>query len=1240
MYKVKMDGQTLWYPGDKEAVLLNPIVKLQTGYAGTFEATIPPTNPLYDSVRNRNSMVSVYKDKKEIFYGEVRKIPKIDRYKNKEIYCAGAMSFLADSIQPQAEYHDLSPYQMLEKFLEEHNNQVEERKRIYIGQVTVTDPNDSLYRYTNYENTLKAIREKLVEKLGGYLRLRHEKDNLYLDWLMIEDYGAVCSQPIEFGLNMLDYSESRTAENVATALIPLGARLEGESEIEALEKYTDITSVNDGINYVYSPEAVKNFGWIWATETWQDVTEPSNLKRKAEEWLESNQFEELTLSLTAVDLSDLTADYDSFDCGDRILCRASAFGMKKVLPVMQMEIPLQKPDDRKLSLGESVKQTYTSSVSKTYTKIASDAEKRRKEQNEKVKAAIDNLTAKMTGSSGGYRLEEYDDDGKWVRSLYMDSPDKETAKKVLQINMNGIGGSKNGYEGPYTVGMTLDGEINGKMITANSIQAEALDVNYRETVETTISEKANNAEKEAKSYVDEIKSSLDKELEDVNTGMDALDEQLNYITSDGIITEAEKASINKILQSVQKEKEESDKKYEELYKNAYLTDVGKKALKDKYDTVYGSSNDSKYNVLIAKITAVTKCETANDVNTAMKAYKTAYDEYSTAVAEYKNTINSTMEIISREYTIEQATKAQQDAERTAQKYTDDTVRVAKQTIETSMGTLENRINMNVDSTKEIAARKNYIQYGEPDNIELQKFTRTIDNSCGSITQAKFLNVSCLKMNFTASGTMTVKQNIGSVEAGTYMITVMAAYPDGARPVKITYGMSGATTGEMFSTYEAEKYNTFRKTIKTTDTGEQTVSITIQGEKGDVCYLTSIRCLRDYQELIDDVNANITVEVGKVSQKVSENYEDANWNYCTSDFSNLDGWQTSGTVTSVTVDGVKCARLARTTSATNLRWPMEDFTRGHKLTVKFKAKCASGQESKAQIRVSIDGVKQETQAGEITSVWHQFEFENDDIEPSGIPVIFYNMVDNTTVFICDVKIIGEYTEYSQAMIETLKNSVNIEVERAQGAEEKLSASIKVNEDAITERVSKGEFGSYVSQYYDRVITAFNGSSKYVQITAGEISIYDAGIESSKKRSAFDENGNHFWRSGYYVGKIGTNVWQKDETHKGLVFDLESQGKYMAWAQKKSSSDKNYATILCYSRANSLYNEEGLHFGCNTYMHGWYLYNPDIRSASYDGYTGATGSVSIVTKIVSNGDGSITWYTGSFNVRSGGVTAIPS
>ena len=131
----------------------------------------------------------------------------------------------------------------------------------------------------------------------------------------------------------------------------------------------------------------------------------------------------------------------------------------------------------------------------------------------------------------------------------------------------------------------------------------------------------------------------------------------------------------------------------------------------------------------------------------------------------------------------------------------------------------------------------------------------------------------------------------------------------------------------------------------------------------------------------------------------------------------------------------------------------------------------------------------------------------------------------------------------------------------------------------------------------------------------------------------------YRDNYFVGRIGTNEWKDNSTHKGLSFDLEYQGKYMAWAQKESSGATSYDTILCYSRANSIYTEKGLHLGCNMYAHGWNLHNADLRNTSYDGYSSWTGEIPIITKIQANSDGTITWWSSSITVRNGGITSAP-
>lgn len=527
IYKIKLDGKVLYYPGDRQAAVINPELDLQTGYAGELTLKVPPLNTLYGEIHNRKSMVSVYRGNTEIFYGEVRTREK-DRFKNQPVKATGALSFLADSILPQQEWHDISPRDLLDAWLQLHNNQVEDRKKIYTGVVTIHDSNDSLYRITDRENTLEAIRDKLVDRLGGYLRLRHENDKLYLDWLTIQEYGKYCEQPIQFGENLMDYSETMTADDVITALIPLGTAIEQEtdenaSEFERLEKNVDITSVNDGKDYIYSKEAVENFGWVWRTEKWDDVSVPANLLKKATEFLTSNQYESLVISLTAVDLSLFGQDYDSFDIGDRVLCNAIPYGMKKVLPVMEMKIPLQQPDQAQLTLGENLQQSFTDQTSGTFTQIRQETTDAGRVQTEWMKSAIDNLTKQMTGAKGGYKLTEFDENGLWLRDLYMDAPDKNQATNILQINKNGIGGSHNGYAGPYTVGMTLDGTILGERILAGSIKTEALSTECKNYIETKISD---GDSENKKAILKEVTTSIEAMDGKITLSVSSLEQQL------------------------------------------------------------------------------------------------------------------------------------------------------------------------------------------------------------------------------------------------------------------------------------------------------------------------------------------------------------------------------------------------------------------------------------------------------------------------------------------------------------------------------------------------------------------------------------------------------------------------------------------------------------------------------------------------------------------------------------------
>ena len=483
MYQVLIDGRDLFYPGDPEYTVLDATVKLQLNDSGTFECEVPVTNPEYGNIKNRISMIQVLKDEKEIFYGEVRESEK-DFYGTKQVYAVGELAFLFDSIQPQAKYQDMTSRQLLETWLNIHNSQVEDKKKFYVGIVTVHDSNDSLYRFTNQETTLDCIREKLCEKLGGYLRIRKVDGKRYLDLVTLEEYGKICEQYIEFGENLLDYSENVSASDLYTCVIPKGARLD-ESPIEGLEAYVDITSVNDGKDYLYSEDAVAVYGWNRCVVSWDDVTEPANLKKKGEDWLKDNQFETMVLELTAADLSMLDSSIESFELGDTVPVYSKPHGMDRTFPVQKLEFHLLDPSQDKLELGSTMKLSYTEQNKGNIQYIHLQLENNRI-TTAWLQSAIDNATAMMTGSKGGYKVSEYDEDGRWLRDLYMDAPSKEDAKHVMQFNMNGIGFSRDGFDGPYKNAWTIDGVLLGEYIKAGSVQTEALSAEYKSSVTNEI----------------------------------------------------------------------------------------------------------------------------------------------------------------------------------------------------------------------------------------------------------------------------------------------------------------------------------------------------------------------------------------------------------------------------------------------------------------------------------------------------------------------------------------------------------------------------------------------------------------------------------------------------------------------------------------------------------------------------------------------------------------------------------
>lgn len=99
-----------------------------------------------------------------------------------------------------------------------------------------------------------------------------------------------------------------------------------------------------------------------------------------------------------------------------------------------------------------------------------------KVSNSQLEAAILAATQLITGVDGGHVVIKQDENsGEPQEILIMDTDDKQTAVNVWRWNLNGLGHSHSGYNGPYNdIAITMDGKINASMILTGYLVANII----------------------------------------------------------------------------------------------------------------------------------------------------------------------------------------------------------------------------------------------------------------------------------------------------------------------------------------------------------------------------------------------------------------------------------------------------------------------------------------------------------------------------------------------------------------------------------------------------------------------------------------------------------------------------------------------------------------------------------------------------------------------------------------------
>ncbi len=436
MYTVYMDGRSVYSSVIPNTQLTNAVVSRAENQPGTFTLTLNDESEFLGDYKMLKSICEVYRDDRLIFHG--RPISKSnDFYSTSTIEMEGELGFLYDSIQGTDDVSGKQPREILQLLIDKHNSQVEDWKKFKIGFVTVVDttsnasyhPDDPGAMYPtddatskikcNYGKTFDELNSLLISRLGGFLNVRHESDGMYIDYYKdYTDYTLNEDQVIEFGTNLLDYSDSMSYGGICTGVIPLG----GHGEADPYEMYQTsddvrltVESVNGGSEIIWNQSLVDTYGRIISVLDLNNINDPQKLYDKGLEYLNDTQFNKLTLNCKIIDLNYVDNKIKPINFLDYIRVISKPHGLDKYFPVSEISYDLLNPENDTVTLGITVN-ALTDGLIKQETSLNS--------QNHDIQTN----THVINQNAKGWWKEVHDKDGRSKFSIMSDRITSEVTR--------------------------------------------------------------------------------------------------------------------------------------------------------------------------------------------------------------------------------------------------------------------------------------------------------------------------------------------------------------------------------------------------------------------------------------------------------------------------------------------------------------------------------------------------------------------------------------------------------------------------------------------------------------------------------------------------------------------------------------------------------------------------------------------------------------------------------------------
>lgn len=276
------------------------------------------------------------------------------------------------------------------------------------------------------------------------------------------DNGVV----ISYGKNLTDIEQDRNIASVATGIYPYWTNTEG------VLVTCDPKIVNAPGTYDFTRIVPVDF-----SGDFEEQPTPEQLQARAEKYVEDNKIGIPKTSITAsfVQLEQFSeyedlALLEKCDLCDTVTIRYPQLGVEAKAEIVKIETDVLLERYNSVEIGD------------VRTNIADTIAGQQQEINQKpsetyMRSAVLALTATILGASGGaVRLLDTNNDGTPDTLYIADDPDPTKARKVWRFNYKGWGASEKGYNGPFTMGATLENGMVADFITAGTLNADLVNI--------------------------------------------------------------------------------------------------------------------------------------------------------------------------------------------------------------------------------------------------------------------------------------------------------------------------------------------------------------------------------------------------------------------------------------------------------------------------------------------------------------------------------------------------------------------------------------------------------------------------------------------------------------------------------------------------------------------------------------------------------------------------------------------